>query len=90
MKTIPLAEAFNILLGAAGVLIDNHTALIGFDRIRNKPDNQFAHLSWYDNDNEYAIIFSEEHNQTVKVHGSKMLLVDDEGDPTELTIPYCN
>ena len=86
MKTIPFAQALKILEDCAAVIVDAHQIL--FPKVNgDSPNGEFLSLDWCDEEGlEYTLSFYEEDNEEVGVHNCVMILKNDEGDYTDLTI----
>jgi len=55
--------------------------------LTGESDNQFGYISGVDGEGqEYSAQFQEGENQEVKIVGSSMFLIDDEGEEVQLSI----
>lgn len=86
MKKITLLQAFAILQSAAAVIIDNIVIYPSLDEIRDSDENEFLFLGWEYEDQEYSAKFCEGDNQVAQIKGNILILIDDEGEETELSI----
>jgi len=88
MKTIPLHKAFNWLVASSAVIWDdNFLSYLSTSQLTDDPENEFLYLSATDEEgNEFSVKFKQGNNETVKVCGNSMFLVDDEGDTIQLTL----
>ena len=90
--TIPLSKAFELIESCAAVIV-NRDALMypSFDDLTGDDDNEFLYLGWMDSDGlEYRIKCVEGNNQNVEVENGNLILIDDEGEPFELTLLNAN
>ena len=84
MKTITLEKAFEILVDADGIVIDDGVILYpSLDKLTGCDENEFMYLSWDDEGLEYSIKFCEGDNREVKISGSSMFLYDTDADGDE-------
>jgi hypothetical protein len=86
MKHIPLQEAFDILQDASAIIIDDTVTFPSLDDLNGSDDNEFLYIGWEIEDADYCAKFQEGENKMVKVVGSSLFLVDNEGDETQITI----
>lgn len=88
MKTITLKEAHQILEDCSAVIVDNN--VLTYPSVSDLEDdefNDFLYLSWIDDEGyEYEARFYEGENQTVKVFGSSMILIDNEDQKVQISI----
>ena len=89
MKTLTLAQAHRVLENCSAVIWGDQQFLTypGTTDLTGDADNQFLYLSGTDDGGQdYAVMFEEGNNQSVKVVGSFMFLTDNEGEEVQLTI----
>ena len=87
MKIIPLVEAVEILENASAIIISDTVTYPASADLTGEPDNQFLYVSWVGDEGEdYAVKFEEGPNQNVKIVGSRVFLIDDEGDKHQITV----
>jgi hypothetical protein len=87
MKTISLKEAHQILSECSAVIIDDNAVVYPFTAdLEDDDSNEFMYLSWDDDGLDFSVKFIEGNNKEVAVNGSTMVLYDNEGDVTKLTI----
>ena len=89
MKTITLKEAYQILLDANAVIIDNDVVLYpSLWELTDDETNEFLYFQWKNRGREYNLKFNEGDNQEVKVVGSSMFLydTDSEGEDDHIQI----
>jgi len=87
MKTISLIEVVKILEDASAIIIGDTVTYPAAADLTSEPDNQFLYISWVGDEGEdYAVKFEEGPNQNVKIVGSSVFLIDDEGEECQITI----
>lgn len=88
-RTIPLEEAFALLMDADAVKISG-TMLTGtpdLSPLNGEVDNEFLHLSWVDDGDGCFIVATEGENREVEVDEfGNLVLIDNEGDSITLTL----
>jgi hypothetical protein len=86
MKYIPLQEAFAIIQDASAIIIDDTLTFPCLDDLNGSDENEFLYLGWEIEDLEYCAKFQEGENKMVRVSGSNLFLIDNEGEETQITI----
>jgi hypothetical protein len=86
MKYIPLQEAFAIIQDAYAIIIDDTLTFPCLDDLNGSDENEFLYLGWEIEDLEYCAKFQEGENKMVRVSGSNLFLIDNEGEETQITI----
>jgi hypothetical protein len=79
--TIPLSEAFSILLNADAVIV-NDDALMrpSVSSYEDDDDNEFLYLSWETEGLGYSLKFTEGDNKSVKATQTTLLLLDSDAE----------
>lgn len=90
MKTITLQEAHRILTDCSAVVWEEANHFVTYPSLSDltgEDDNEFLLLSGTDDEGyEYQARFMEGVNRNVRVEGSSMFLVDDNGDEVQVSI----
>jgi|APCry1669192062_1035393.scaffolds.fasta_scaffold02542_7 hypothetical protein len=88
MKTIPLKEAYQILEDCSAIITDDHVVTFPcLSDLEESDENEFLYIGWVgEHGEEYSVKFEEGNNQEIKVSGTSMFLVDNEGDECQITI----
>lgn len=87
-KTISLKEAHQILEECSAVIADDNALTYpSLSDLEDDDSNEFLYISWTDDEGlTYSAKFQEGENQSVKISGSSMFLIDNEGDEMQITI----
>ena len=86
MKTIPLAQAFEIISNASAIIINvdsNPVVYPSLYELGGDESNEFLYLEWEQEYLEYSLKFRQEDNQSVKVEGASIYLLDTDADSDE-------
>lgn len=88
MKSISLEKAFDILQKAPAITVDG--VLINsfaVSQLEGKDDHEFMYLEWSD-DKDYIFdtTFSESNNREVFVEGTRLRMINREGDEVEIEV----
>ncbi len=88
MKTITLQEAHSILENCSGVINEEHVITYpNLADLTGDDDNEWLYIFWNDDKGQdYRVKCVEENNKEIKVSGSSMFLIDNEGDDFQLTV----
>lgn len=88
MKIIPLQKAFKLLKNCSAIIFDDSILLWPtLADLIDDNDNQFMYFGWTNEDGlEFNIRFLEGNNREVKIVGNSMLLIDDEGNETQIIL----
>jgi hypothetical protein len=91
MKTIELEEAYELLLQASAIGVENYVVIPDLGELDDDEDNIFLELTWNSEDGlVWNMKFIEGDNKKVEISGSKMYLHDTAsegmGDTIELEL----
>ena len=87
MKIITLKEAVDVLQNCSAVIWADNFLCYPSVNLVGEDNNEFLRLSVVDDEGlEYNAEFIEKANQSVKVEGSSMFLIDSEGDEVQISI----
>lgn len=87
MKIITLQEAYDILENCAGIIVEDHIITYpSLSRIIDSDESEFLYIQWEDEGVQYSLKFQEGENRKIKIIGSSMFLIDDEGDEQQITV----
>lgn len=81
---ITLEKAEALLEECAGVQIDGNLVSFSMSDLEGQEDNQWLHLSWEDEFDEFSISFDERANP--RIAKGELILTDTEGEDVALTL----
>lgn len=92
-KTISLDEAYRLIEFASAVVIDNVVTYPSMSQLLAEDDpeaadNEWLYLEWDDSQEgfEYSVKFTQGPNQSPRLEGSSIFLIDHEGEETQITL----
>ena len=88
MKNISLLIACQLLADASAVVIEDDGSRVLYPSVDylGDGDNPFLYLSWEDAGQDFWVECFERENAIVKVSGSSMFLIDEDGEELKLTL----
>jgi hypothetical protein len=86
VKTINLTEAFEVLTQAAAVVLEGRPLYPTLFDIEYDNANEFLHLQWQEDGLDFQVSFCEGDNQSVKVDGHILTLINVEGEEEEIEL----
>jgi hypothetical protein len=90
MKDIELSVAFDYLMLSEGIIHEGKTLTMSLIGLEDNPDNEFGYIAWSDDIQDepvdFIIAFKEGDNETVRIDGSYMTLVNTDGEEEEIQL----
>jgi hypothetical protein len=90
MKSLQLYDAYYFLKQCTGVLLEGRFVQPLLSEIEDNYESEFLVLEWDDFQEGQELIvsvgFKEGDNQTIGLEGSKLLLINSDGEEEELTL----
>lgn len=90
MKDIELSVAFDYLMLSEGIIHEGKTLTMSLIGLEDSPDNEFGYIAWSDDIQDepvdFIIAFKEGDNETVRIDGSYMTLVNTDGEEEEIQL----
>lgn len=83
MKNISCSEAINILSNCCAAIIKGTVA---YPHVSEDPEEPFLSFYWEEDGYNFGANFYAGENETVKIDGPSMFLVDEQGDKVQVII----